>query len=429
MSALATGISASADPVRNEKPNFIIILSDDQGYNDLGCYGSQKIKTPNIDKMANEGLKLTSFYAQPVSGPSRGVLLTGRYPTRIGGGWTTKSEEITVAEILKTAGYRTGCIGKWDISRRRYQEGLIPNDQGFDYYFGTLGGNGSGIIQLYRNKEALNRTKDMSELTSMYTLEALKFIKENRDTSFFLYLAHTMPHVMIDALPEFKGKSEGGLYGDVIEELDFNVGKVLDLVRELGLDDNTYIVYASDNGPWSGIQDSVMKVHGGQIATGSAFPLRSSKGSPYEGGFRVPCIIRAPGRVPAGIIKDQMMSTLDILPTFVKLAGADLPEGVVIDGFDQTSFIHSINGKSARDSFHYHVRGEIQAVRKGKWKLLIPDTKNKFPYVYDKKIIEPELYNLENDISEKSNQAEKYPRIIKKLLRLAGEVPEDLMLR
>ncbi len=428
--AFATGLAAScncsARPVQQEKPNFIIILTDDQGYNDLGCYGSETIRTPNIDKMAQEGLKMTTFYTQPVSGPSRGALLTGRYPTRIGGGWITNAGEITIAELLKTRGYKTGAIGKWDISQRKFQEGMIPNDQGFDYYFGTLGANDGGVVKIHRNREELYTTKDMSILTGTYTDEALRFIKENKENPFFLYLAHTMPHVRIDASANFKGKSKGELYGDVIEELDWNVGRVLNLIRELGLDKNTYIVFLSDNGPWAGIENNFRKTHGGQKATGSAKPLRSSKGSPYEGGIRVPCIFWAPGRIAAGNVKNEMMSSLDILPTFAKLAGAKLPEDRVLDGWDQTKYLLKENGKSARSIFYYHVKGELHAVREGKWKLLIPDRTRQFLYTHDAKVTAPELYDLENDMSETTNLADKYPKIVERLLKLTEKAPVDL---
>ena len=425
---IATGLALSYSGMAyaQEKPNFIIIFTDDQGYNDLGCYGSETIKTPNIDRMAQEGLRMTTFYAQTVSGPSRGQLLSGRYPTRIGGGWLTNGEEVLIPEVLKTVGYKTAAIGKWDISQRKFQPGLVPNDQGFDYYFGTLGANDGGKVTLWRNKDQLNTTTDMGSLTGMYTEEAIKFLRDNKEGPFLLYLAHTMPHVMIDASEKFRGKSKGGLYGDVIEEIDWNVGRLLEVVKELGLDKNTYIVYTADNGPWAGIEENIKKRHGGNIASGSAKPLRSSKGSPYEGGFRVPCIFWAPGRIIPGTVKDGMMSTLDFLPTFAKLAGAKLPEGRVLDGYDQTALLLKKNGKSMRKIFFYHVKGELHAVREGNWKLLIPDRERAFPYTGDPKVTSPELYDLSNDISEKNNLAGKYPKIVEKLMELSKQAPVDM---
>jgi arylsulfatase A-like enzyme len=415
-------------PAKNEtkqKPNFIIIFADDQGYNDLGCFGSETIKTPRIDKMASEGMKMTSFYAQPVCGPSRAALLTGRYPLRVGGGWLVNSDEITIAEVLKGAGYATGCVGKWDISQRKYQEGLVPNDQGFDYYFGPLGANDAGRVDIYRNRDSLYRTTDMSSLTKLYTDEALKFIRDQQEKPFFLYLAHTMAHVMVGASEDFKGKSDGELYGDVIEELDWNVGRIFDLLDELGLDDNTYVLYTSDNGPWSNKEDFYRTKHGGQLATGNAYPLRSAKGSPYEGGLREPCIFWAPNKIPQGVTSQEMMSTLDILPTFANLAGAEAPKDRILDGYDQSDLILGKTKTGARDIFYYHVKGELQAVRKGKFKLLLPDCKMKYSYVKDLDRTTPELYNLETDISEEHDIASEFPEVVKDLLELAKKGPNE----
>lgn len=411
--------------LQKDKPNFIIILTDDQGYNDLGCFGSPSIKTPRIDGMASEGLKLTSFYAQPVCGPSRGALLTGRYPLRIGGGWLTNSIEVTLAEMLKEVGYATGCIGKWDISQRRYQVGTVPNDQGFDYYFGTLGANDRGVVTMYRNRDSLFQTAEMGALTKMYTDEAIEFIRQESHHPFFLYLAHTMAHVRIDASSDFKGKSKGDLYGDVIEEIDFNVGRILDVLKEQGLDSNTYVIYCSDNGPWSNSENVYRKTHQGHLATGSAYPLRSAKGSPYEGGFRVPCVFWAPGKIPDGSMSNEMMSTLDIFPTIAGLAGGKVPDDRIMDGFDQRGLIHQ-TGKGVRQVFYYHVRGELQAVRKGNWKLLLPNPKMKYRYVKDPDRHAIELYNLEDDISERHNVSDKFPHITASLLDLYERGPNQI---
>ena len=340
--SLTISSSSAAKARKAEKPNFIIILTDDQGYKDLGCFGSKTIKTPCIDKMANEGLKLTSFYAQPVSGASRGALMTGRYPCRIGGGFLVNQDEIMIPALLKAQGYATACIGKWDMCQRKLQEGLLPTDKGFDYYFGTLGATDEGVVQLYRSKTTLNETNDMASLTGLYTDEAIKFIKGKKDGPFFLYLAHSMPHVKIDASPQFKGKSAGELYGDVIEELDWNVGRIIDLLQGFGLDKNTIVLFTSDNGSWSELEERYRAEHGGKLATGSAFPLRGGKGSPYEGGFRVP---------------------------------------------------------------------------------LLPNTILVHPYAMDPVRKTPELYNLENDISEKTNMADKNPEMASRLLNLAQSAP------
>ncbi len=265
----------------SDRPNFVIIFTDDQGYADVGCFGSATIATPRLDRMAREGMKLTSFYAQPVCGPSRGALMTGRYPKRIdGGGWRVAAEEVTLAEVLKQSDYATGCIGKWDMSGRRYVEGMVPNDQGFDHYFGTLGANDGGRVRLWRNREMLHVTDDMGSLVKLYTDEAIEFIGRQKDGPFFLYLAHTLPHVRIGASEQFRGKSQGGLYGDVIEEIDWNVGRVLDTLKRLGLDKTTYVLFTSDNGPW---------LSKGKMG-GCADPLRNGKGSSWEGGYSMTSI-------------------------------------------------------------------------------------------------------------------------------------------
>jgi arylsulfatase A-like enzyme len=367
---------------------------------------------------------MTTFYAQPVSGPSRGALMTGRYPMRIGGGWQTNTEEVTIAEVLKGGGYSTCCIGKWDISNRRNEDGRVPTDQGFDYYFGTLGANDRGRAVMYRNRDSLYLNEDMSSFTGMYTDEAMAFIRENREKPFFLYLAHTMPHKMIDASAQFRGKSEGGLYGDVIEEIDWNVGRIMDLLHELRLDKNTYVAYFSDNGPWSNAEDKIRKLHGGQLATGSAYPLRSAKGSPYEGGFREPCVFWGP-EIPEGEVCDGMMATLDILPTFAALAGITLPDTLELDGYDQSALITGKSATSARDIFYYHVQSELQAVRQGKWKILLPDGKKRYNYVDDPVRTSAELYDLQADISESNNLADKYPEVLREMEELAGRGPTD----
>lgn len=421
MAILGFLLSAGINPLysnadtEDNPPNFIIILTDDQGYNDLGCYGSKTIKTPRIDRLAEQGIRFTSFYAQPVCGPSRGALMTGRYPVRIGGGWTVHSDEVMIPEILKTRGYTTACIGKWDMSGRKFVEGQLPNDQGFDYYFGTLGANDRGVVQLMRNRDSLDRTDDMSKLTKLYTDEALAFIEKNKKAPFFLYLAHTMPHVMIDASAAFKGKSSGQLYGDVVEEIDWNVGRIVDALEKWKLDKNTYLVYLSDNGPWTRREEENRRRHGGQIATGSAFPLRDSKGSAYEGGFRVPCIIRAPGKIPAGVVTGEIVASLDILPTIARLSGAEIPANAKIDGYDVTSLLHGETGDSPRQVFYYHQRNMLRAVRHGNWKLMLPQTETA-----------PELYNLEKDVSESRNIAAEYPEIVAELLEMTKNAPGDV---
>ncbi len=317
---------ASADKSAG-RPNFIVFLTDDQGYGDVGCFGSPKIRTPRFDHMAAEGMRFTSFYAQPVCGPSRAALMTGCYPIRIAEPGNRKNQhnilhpkEITIAEVLKDAGYATALVGKWHLAggrRDAYKPELMPNAQGFDYFYGTPLFNGysrtvnhrSFKCQLMRNGEMLSQALDqtgMDELTRNYTAEAITFIRENKDRPFFLYLAQNMPHVPLGASKEFRGRSPLGLYGDVIEELDWSMGKVLDTLKDLGVEDNTLVIFTSDNGPW--IEKQI-----GNYA-GSADPLRGAKMTAWEGGPRVPCIMRWPGKIPAGKTCDELATTMDYWP-------------------------------------------------------------------------------------------------------------------
>lgn len=417
------------------RPNFVVILTDDLGFQDLGCFGHPKIQTPRIDQMAKEGLKLTSFYAQPVCGPSRAAFLTGCYPMRAGFArlgvppptkkdvrrhlnlWQLNPEELTIAEVLKPAGYQTACIGKWDVSGRSVEnQGQQPNDQGFDFFFGTIGANDGGRVELRKNRDAERWTDDMGELTGLFTDKAIQFIRENHSEPFFLYLAHTMPHVKLGASAEFKGKSEAGLYGDTVEEIDHHVGRLLETLRELGLEKNTYVVFTSDNGPW------LVKDRDG----GSALPLKDGKGSFWEGGFRVPTVIWGPGRVPAGEQSDQILATLDILPTFASLAGAKLPSDRVIDGKNQSDFLLGRTKQSARKDFLYYVSESLCAVREGDWKLVLPGREG---YSYALQPFSgdvPQLFNLMDDISETNNLAEAHPEIVEKLMSVARSAQAEI---
>jgi arylsulfatase A-like enzyme len=431
---MGLGLAAIAAPLRaqppgdseaaqlraaEDRPNFIVILTDDQGYGDLGCFGSTAIETPRIDQMASEGMKLTSFYTQPVCGPARAALMTGSYPTRamMRGRWQLHTTEITVAEILRDAGYATGCVGKWDLSGRKFARSMLPTDQGFDYYFGTLGSNDAGWVVFYENTLKAGVTDDMGRLTKLYTDRAIKFIEEHKSHPFFLYLAHSMPHVKIDASRRFRGRSKGGLYGDVIEEIDWNVGRILDAVEKSGLDERTIIFFMSDNGPW------LSKGTGG----GSAAALRDGKGSAWEGGFRVPCIVRGPGRIPAGRVSNAMMATLDILPTLAALAGAKLPDDRVIDGRDQSPLITGKSDESARETFYYYVKDNLHAVRSGKWKLALPNRKAFYNYARDAAAVEePQLYDLDSNLAEKNDVAARHPDVVEELLELAERAREDI---
>src|SRR5210317_1545856 len=246
-SAQEPKVGAAAPVVEGSKPNIVIIFTDDQGYADLGCYGNQKNKTPRMDQLAREGTRFTSFYAQSVCGPSRSALLTGRYPIR-SKGWSMPASEITFAELIRDVGYQTVCIGKWDVPRRPIID-RMPNAQGFDYYFGPTGANDGGRVKFFENNEPAGATNDMASLIRMYTDKSIDYLKNKRDPEkpFVLYLAHTMMHTVIDASPQFKGKSAGGLYGDVVEEFDYETGRLLDTIDELGLRQNTLVIYTSDN--------------------------------------------------------------------------------------------------------------------------------------------------------------------------------------
>ena len=339
---LALSVFHTAIAEESPKPNVVIIFTDDQGYADLACYGNTKNKTPRLDQLAREGIKFTSFYSQTVCGPARSALLTGRYPFR-SKGWSMGPGEVTFAELLKKDGYQTACIGKWDVSSRKPIIERMPNAQGFDYFFGPLGSHGSEV-SFYENNKPAGGTDDVGTLIRLYTDKAIEFLKNKRDSDkpFLLYLPHSMMHTTVDASPSFRGKSAGGLYGDVVEEFDHETGRLLDVLDELKVSDNTIVIYTSDNGPGNTPQ-YINRKRGAHpkdsIFWGNSGPLRNGKGSCYEGGYRLPCIVRWPGKVPAGRTSNAIVATIDILPTLAKLSGVELPAGRIIDGIDQTQLL------------------------------------------------------------------------------------------
>jgi arylsulfatase A-like enzyme len=400
------------------RPNFIVIMTDDQGYGDLGCYGSTTIRTPRLDRLATEGTRFTDYYSQIVCGPARSALLTGRQPVR-SGGWSMPASEITIAELLQRKGYVTGCFGKWDLSNRAPINERMPNAQGFDYYYGSLGGPDSGRIEFYENNARVAETDDMGSLTRTLTDKAIAFLRSHRAKPFFLYLAHPMLHSIIGASPEFRGKSRGGLYGDAVEELDFHTGRLLDVLEELRLSANTLVIFTSDNGAWSNNREKLGPRHNGEIAWGSSGRLREAKGSSYEGGSRVPCIVRWPGSVPAGRVSKALFTSLDILPTFAKLGEVELPRERIIDGVDQAELLLGRSQHGARDHVHYFSQNELHGVRQGKWKLLLPGRKVFYEYVKDRGSNETELYDLESDIGEQRNVARDHPRVVERLTAFA----------
>jgi arylsulfatase A-like enzyme len=414
-------LSALAYLPAAERPNILIIFTDDQGYADLACYGNRKNKTPRMDQLAKEGTRFTSFYAQSVCGPSRSALLTGRYPFR-SKGWGMPASEITFAELIRKTGYQTACIGKWDVSNRKPIIDRMPNAQGFDYYFGTLGANDGGGVAFHKDNEPAGKTRDMGSLTRLYTDKAIDFLENRRDKKkpFVLYIAHTMMHTIIDASERFRGKSAGGLYGDVVEEFDFETGRLLDALDKQGLRDNTLVIYTSDNGPWNqpAYTDKKKGHPKGSIFWGEAGPLRNGKGSCYEAGVRVPCIVRWPGKTPAGQVSDAIFSTLDFMPTFAALAGFKAPEDRVIDGVDQVDLLLGKNSRGARQTFLYRNNG----IRRGKWKYL-KAKHNVYGYARDRKREEAEeLYDLDADIGETKNLAADNPELITELKRLMDKI-------
>lgn len=428
--ALAFGAQDSDE----RPPNFVIIFTDDQGYQDLGCYGSPDIKTPRIDQMAAEGMRFNSFYAQTVCGPSRTALMTSSYPLRVAQHKNlceihpiVHSKEITIAEVLKPQGYKSAAFGKWDLathSQTDWIPELLPRGQGFDYFFGTPTSN-DRVVHLLRNEEVIERDADMGTLTRRYTDEALQFIEKHKDGPFFVYLAHSLPHTRLAVSDDFKGKSKGGLYGDVIEEIDHHAGRVLDKIKELDLDDNTYVIFTSDNGPWL-----IKKDHGGH-----ALPLRSGKTSCWEGGLRVPCIVRAPGRVPAGTSNELVTATIDLMPTIANLAGAELPTDRVLDGLDISKVWHGKQEELERPYFYYQ-HFYLRAVRSGDWKLMLKHEEGpnsataKWRNHIASKDAQPlkahQLYNLKDDIGETVDLTAKHPEKVAELLELAKWARTDI---
>ena len=429
--------------LKAELPNFIIIFTDDQGYEDIGCFGSPKIKTPHLDKMATEGRKFTSFYsANSVCSPSRAALMTGSYPTRVSvpGVLFPRHEiglnpdEVTIAEMLKGKGYATACIGKWHIG---HKPKFLPTRQGFDSYFGIPYSNDmtidpealladninlrngftadrikkekpkKNLVPLMRNEEVIEYPCDQTTLTKRYTEEAVKFISENKDSPFFLYLPHTMPHIPLFASEQFKGKSKRGLYGDTIEEIDWSVGQILKSIKETGIDQKTLVIYTSDNGPW--------KLDRGR--GGSAYPLRGYKFQTYEGGMRVPCIMRWPGKVPEGTSCDEVAASIDLMPTIAKLAGAKLLKDRKIDGKDIWPLMSGTEGAvSPHDMYYYYKGNRLESARHGKWKIRRSGKKSQ----------SVELYDLDSDISETKNLAKENEALVKDMIKKMNLFDEDL---
>jgi arylsulfatase A len=427
---LLLNLNVSAQSEQDKAPNIIIIFTDDMGYGDLSSYGHPLIRTENLDQMAREGIRLTSFYVAASScTPSRAALLTGRYPLRSGLPHVIfpaedkglPASEITLAEALKAEGYRTMCVGKWHLGQTR--EEFMPTSQGFDHYYGVITSNDmmrpwvqtDVPLHIYRDLEPTEEFPvDQATLTTRYTDEAINFIKEAKEEPFFLYFPHSMPHVPLYTSGKFKGKSKGGLYGDVIEEIDWSVGEVLKALEENGLDENTIVIFTSDNGPWQNMPDRMFKE---DIVkpwdAGSAGLLRGHKGNSYEGGFRVPCIIRWPENVPAKQTSSQVATSMDLYTTLIQIAGGELPDDKIVDGVNIMPLLLGDTTYQRGKDFYYFQGRQLEAIRSGDWKLRIS------PYHGHgnppNKELAPELFNLRIDPSEQHNQADDYPEIVTEL--------------
>ena len=400
-------------------PNFVVIFCDDLGYGDIGAFGHPTIKTPNIDRLASEGQRWTSFYvAASVCTPSRAGLMTGRLPIRSGmcddrhrvlfpnsfGG--LPQSEITIARALRQAGYTTACIGKWHLG---HLPGYLPTNHGFDYYYGipysndmdreNRGDQAIYNVPLHRNLEIIERPADQPTLTKRYTEESIKFINENKDRHFFLYMAHTMPHIPLFRSEDFEDVSLRGLFGDVIEEIDWSTGEIIKALKEAGIESNTLVLFTSDNGPWA-----IMRLNGGSPGI-----LTGEKGATFEGGMREPTIFWWPGRIPSGTVMD-MGTTMDIFPTFCKLAGVEVPKDRVYDGQDISPALFG-TGHSGRNVVFYYRGTRIFAVRKGPFKAHLI-TKTAYGPDDEMQHDPPLLFHLEHDPSELYNISDQHPGVI-----------------
>jgi arylsulfatase A len=433
---LSAGAFAQTASPESPPPNFIIIFADDLGYGDIGPFGSKTNRTPHLDRMAREGMKLTSFYAAPVCTPSRAQVLTGCYAKRVGlpgvlgpiSSTGLNAEERTIAELLKPRGYATMAIGKWHVGDH---PNFLPTRHGFDHYFGIPYSNdmgkedgqlGKGFrppLPLVRDDKVIEvlKPRDQDPITERYTDEAVKFIRAQKNRPFFLYLPHTAVHTPIHPGDKFRGKSSSP-FSDWVEELDWSTGRILDTVRELGIAQRTLVIFTSDNGPW---------LPKGTNA-GTAFPLRGGKGSTWEGGVRVPTVAWWPGKIPAASKCDAVAGNFDFLPTFVALAGGSVPVDRKIDGKNISRLLLGQTQTSPHEAHYYYSGNRMQAIRSGPWKL-------KFAGLGDGKANNmansttnppPMLFNLDAEISEQTDVAAKHPDVMKRLQQLISEMDGDL---
>lgn len=437
-----------------EKPNFVIIFADDQGYGDLGSFGSTKIKTPNIDRLATEGRKFTSFMvASPVCTPSRAALLTGCYPKRVGMHQhvlfpsSTKGlnpSENTIADQLRSQGYATACFGKWHLG---HHPEVLPTSNGFDTYFGIPYSNdmnhpdnkgkpqggfaGMDILwkdprstltkwktPLFEDETIIEVPVDQRTVTRRYTQKAIDFVTANQNRPFFVYLPHSMPHIPLYVPEDVRDPNPLNAYTNTIEHIDAEVGRLLNTLDELKLSSNTYVIYTTDNGPW--LQ---FKHHGG-----SAGVLRDGKGTTFEGGQRVPCLVRGPG-VPRGTVCNQLAATIDLLPTIARLSGSKLPKAHKIDGMDISGLFTGKLTASPRNEFiHYTSRGDLEGIRQGDWKLLIKKPRQQRNNNQANQTKPPQimLFNLDVDLGETTNLAEEHPDVVERLTARMNKLDAEI---
>ena len=416
-------------------PNFVVIFIDDMGYGDLGCFGSEVHRTPQLDQMASEGMMLMDFYSScSVCTPSRASLMTGCYPRRVNmhvddhelcvlfpvARKGLNPDEVTVAELLKTKGYATMCIGKWHLGDQRE---FLPTCQGFDHYFGIPYSNDMGTNQkqranpelpLLRDEQVIEAPVEQSTITERYTDEALRFIESNRQRPFFLYLPHTAVHGPLHPGKKFAGNSQDGAYGDWVEEVDWSTGKILDKIAELGLDPHTLVLFTTDNGS-------------AREKQGSNLPLRGRKGRTDEGGMRVPCIARWPGRIPAASRCTEVAGTIDVLPTLAQLAGVMPPTDRIIDGRDIWPLLTAEeNASSPHEAYFYYQMDQLQAVRSGPWKLFLEMESKRRNWGKPEGRSELKLFNLAEDVHEDHNVAAEHPHVVRRLLEFAERARRDL---
>ena len=430
----AGAVSAAVTPYfkaigrSSRKPNIVVLFADDVGYGDLSCYGHPTIQTPNLDRLAADGIRLTSFYSAPSCVPARTQLMLGVYPPRVhlgrtgsGGTGGIPADRVTLAQSLKNAGYQTAMMGKWHLGYAKNES--LPVGKGFDYWFGLPYSNDmrrpwvntNVPLWLYENTKKIEHPVDQDTLTTRYTEHAVDFIEKAKDGPFFLYLAYSMAHLPIHTTEKFRGKSRAGLYGDVMQTIDWSVGQVVETLRKTGNENNTIVVFASDNGPWLNLPARMLQE--GNLPWHSGLPghLSGAKHTTLEGGPRVPCIVSWPGQIPPGRTSAEMAAGMDLYVTLIKAAAGKLP-GYPLDGYDLMPFLRGRTQKSPRDTFlYFRGSGAPDALRAGPWKLRTVDG--------------IQLYNLDIDPSERYNRAGEKPELVERLTKRMRKMSEEIGVR